>query len=66
LEYDRSDPLGENAVQFRLPEAFAPFMDYLSFGIIPQHLLGDFHIRKSLIRLSTWSLGAAVLTDLNA
>lgn len=33
-------PLGENAVQFRLPEAFAPFMDYLSFGILPQHLLG--------------------------
>lgn len=34
-------PLGDNAVQFRLPEAFAPFMDYLSFGILPQHLLGE-------------------------
>lgn len=34
-------PLGDNSVQFRLPEAFAPFMDYLSFGILPEHLLGD-------------------------
>ncbi len=34
-------PLGEQSVQFRLSEAFAPFMDYLSFGILPQHLLGE-------------------------
>lgn len=34
-------PLGDNSVQFRLSEAFAPFMDYLSFGILPQHLLGE-------------------------
>lgn len=34
-------PLGEHSVQFRLAEAFAPFMDYLSFGILPQHLLGE-------------------------
>ncbi len=26
-------------VQFRLPEAFAPFLDYLSIGILPEHLL---------------------------
>ena len=26
-------------VQFRLPEAFAPFPDYLGFGILPKHLL---------------------------
>ncbi|MEK6256962.1 MAG: peptide ABC transporter substrate-binding protein [Chloroflexota bacterium] len=26
-------------MQFRLPEAFSPFLDYLSFGIVPQHLL---------------------------
>jgi len=25
-------------MQLKLPEAFAPFMDYLAFGIIPQHL----------------------------
>lgn len=33
--------LDEKSLQFRLPESFAPFMDYLSFGIVPQHLLGD-------------------------
>lgn len=32
-------PLGDKSVQFRLSEAFSPFMDYLSFGILPQHLL---------------------------
>lgn len=26
-------------IQFLLPEPFAPFMDYLEFGILPQHLL---------------------------
>ena len=31
----------ETHIQFRLPHAFAPFMDYLSFGVLPQHLLGD-------------------------
>jgi len=33
--------LDEITLQFRLPEAFAPFMDYLSFGVLPAHLLGD-------------------------
>ena len=33
--------LDEKAVQFRLPEPFAPFLDYLTFGILPEHLLGD-------------------------
>jgi len=28
-------------VQFWLPSAYAPFMDYLSFGVLPQHLLGE-------------------------
>jgi peptide/nickel transport system substrate-binding protein len=28
-------------IQFRLPEAFAPFLDYLTFGILPRHLLGE-------------------------
>jgi peptide/nickel transport system substrate-binding protein len=26
-------------IQFRLPEPFAPFLDYVTFGVIPQHLL---------------------------
>ncbi len=31
--------LSETAMQFLLPEPFAPFLDYLSFGIVPKHLL---------------------------
>lgn len=31
--------LDEKVVQFRLPEAFAPFLDYLTFGVLPRHLL---------------------------
>lgn len=33
--------LGEKSLQMRLPEAFAPFMDYLNFGILPHHILGE-------------------------
>lgn len=31
--------LDERVLQFRLPETFAPFPDYLTFGILPKHLL---------------------------
>lgn len=31
--------LNDLAVQFILPESFAPFLDYLTFGVLPQHLL---------------------------
>ena len=31
--------LSDKVVQFRLPEPFAPFPDYLTFGILPKHLL---------------------------
>ncbi len=31
----------EDTFQFILPEPFAPFLDYLTFGIVPRHLLGD-------------------------
>ena len=30
--------LSDKMVQFRLPEAFAPFQDYLTFGILPKHI----------------------------
>ncbi len=30
----------ERNLQFRLPNRFAPFMDYLDFGVLPRHLLG--------------------------
>lgn len=33
--------LSAETIQFRLPEAFAPFPDYLTFGILPAHLLAD-------------------------
>jgi len=29
-------------MQFQLPEPYAPFMDYLTFGILPKHLLKNF------------------------
>jgi peptide/nickel transport system substrate-binding protein len=29
------------SLQFVLPEPFAPFLDYLTFGVLPQHILGD-------------------------
>lgn len=31
--------LDEKTLQFRLPEPFSPFLDYLSFGVLPKHLL---------------------------
>ena len=35
------EELDEHSLQFRLPEPFAPFLDYLTFGILPEHLLGE-------------------------
>ena len=31
--------INDKTIQFRLPEAFSPFLDYLTFGILPRHLL---------------------------
>jgi peptide/nickel transport system substrate-binding protein len=33
--------LDEKTLQFRLPEPFAPFLDFLTFGILPKHILGE-------------------------
>ena len=30
--------LSDTVLQFRLPEAYAPFQDYLTFGILPKHV----------------------------
>ena len=38
--------LSENTLQFRLPEPFSPFLDYLAFGILPRHLLGDYSLEE--------------------
>lgn len=32
--------LDDHNLKFVLPEPFAPFLDYLTFGILPRHLLG--------------------------
>jgi peptide/nickel transport system substrate-binding protein len=31
--------LNDKNIKFTLPEPFAPFMDYLAFGVVPKHLL---------------------------
>jgi peptide/nickel transport system substrate-binding protein len=31
--------LNDKLIQFVLPEPYAPFLDYLSFGVLPKHLL---------------------------
>ena len=36
--------LDEKTIQFKLPEPFAPFLDYLTFGLLPSHLLGGLTI----------------------
>jgi peptide/nickel transport system substrate-binding protein len=33
--------LDDQNMQFKLPGPFAPFLDYLTFGVLPEHLLGD-------------------------
>ncbi len=33
--------LDEKTLQFQLPEPFSPFLDYLTFGVLPVHRLGD-------------------------
>jgi peptide/nickel transport system substrate-binding protein len=35
------EQLDEHMIRFRLPEPYAPFLDYLTFGVLPDHLLGD-------------------------
>jgi peptide/nickel transport system substrate-binding protein len=33
--------LDDTHMQFVLPQAFAPFPDYLTFGVLPEHIFGD-------------------------
>lgn len=33
--------ISDSGLEFSLPVAFAPFMDYLSFQVLPSHLLGN-------------------------
>jgi peptide/nickel transport system substrate-binding protein len=36
--------LDDRNIQFRLPEAYSPFLAYLDFGILPAHLLSDLSV----------------------
>ena len=40
------EALDDQTLQFRLPEAFSPFLDYLDFGILPEHLLADLSVQE--------------------
>jgi len=40
--------LDTQTVQFRLPEAFAPFLDYVSFGLLPRHLLDGLGVAETV------------------
>ena len=31
--------LNDRALQFKIPEPYAPFLDYMTFGVLPKHLL---------------------------
>lgn len=33
--------MDEKTIQFRLPEPYSPFLDHLTFGVLPQHVLGN-------------------------
>ena len=35
------EKLNDKNIKFTLPEPFVPFMDYLTFGVLPKHLLGS-------------------------
>ncbi len=40
--------LSEDRLQFLLPEPFAPFLDYLTFGILPEHILGGLGLEEMI------------------
>jgi peptide/nickel transport system substrate-binding protein len=40
--------LSSNQIQFLLPEPFAPFLDYLTFGILPEHVLSGLTLEEMI------------------
>jgi peptide/nickel transport system substrate-binding protein len=40
--------LADDQLQFLLPEPFAPFLDYLTFGILPEHILGGLGLEEMI------------------
>jgi peptide/nickel transport system substrate-binding protein len=37
--------INDKTLQFILPEPFAPFLDYLTFGVLPEHILGGLSVK---------------------
>jgi peptide/nickel transport system substrate-binding protein len=35
------NPISDSSIEFALPVAFAPFLDYMNFQVLPAHLLGN-------------------------
>lgn len=55
-------------LQLVLPESFAPFMDYLSFGILPEHIFGEMtldQIANSSINLQPVGSGPFQFSELS-
>ncbi|RJP46525.1 MAG: peptide ABC transporter substrate-binding protein [Anaerolineaceae bacterium] len=40
--------LNDKALQFKIPEPYAPFLDYMTFGVLPKHLLESIPIDQFL------------------
>lgn len=40
------NPISDSSLEFALPIAFSPFLDYLSFQILPSHLLGNLSVEE--------------------
>jgi peptide/nickel transport system substrate-binding protein len=40
------EALSATSVRFTLPEPYAPFLDYLATGLLPEHLLGGADVKK--------------------
>mgnify|MGYP000848516500 CR=1 FL=1 len=40
--------LSDTSIQFALPEAFSPFLDYLAVEILPEHLLGNLSLDEMI------------------
>jgi peptide/nickel transport system substrate-binding protein len=40
--------LNDKTLQFKLPEPYAPFLDYMAFGVLPKHLLSGIPLEQVL------------------
>lgn len=42
------EALSDNQIKFSLPEAFSPFLDYMAFRLLPEHLLGGLSLDQMI------------------